>query len=88
MGLVGAGNDGHSNLTYTFGLMTTSLSDPRARFSALYRSISDGTAAASQSLSSLDFDHEDGRKAVDHIVEKLNEMQKKFSNALRYTQVS
>lgn len=62
--------------------MNTSLSDPRARFSALYRSISDGIAAASQSVSSLDFDHEDGRKAVDHIVEKLNEMQKKFSREL------
>lgn len=62
--------------------MTTSLSDPRARFSALYRSISDGIAAASQSLSSLDFDHEDGRKAVDHIVGKLDEMQQKFSSEL------
>ena len=62
--------------------MTTSLSDPRARFSALYQSISDGIAAASQSISSLDFDHEDGRKAVDHIVGKLDEMQKKFSSEL------
>lgn len=62
--------------------MTTSLSDARARFSALYRSISDGIAAASQNLSGLNFDHEDGRKAVDHIVGKLDEMQKKLSSEL------
>lgn len=59
-----------------------SLSDPRTRFSAIYRSISDDITAASQSISSLDFDHEDGRKAVDHIVAKLDEMQKKFSSEL------
>lgn len=64
--------------------MSTSKSDPRARFSALYRSISDGIAAASQSVSSLDFDHEDGRKVVDHIVGKLDVMQKKFSSELEY----
>lgn len=81
---MGTGNDGHGSLTHTFGFMTTSKSDPRARFSALYRSISDGIAAASQSVSSLDFDHEDGRKAVDHIVGKLDEMQKKFSSELEY----
>lgn len=62
--------------------MTTSSNDPRARFSALYRSISDGIAATSQSVSSLDFDHEDGRKAVDHIVGRLDEMQKKFTKEL------
>ncbi len=62
--------------------MTTSLSDPRARFSAVYRNISNGIAAASQSVSSLDFDHEDGRKAVDHIVGKLDEMHNKFSSEL------
>lgn len=62
--------------------MTTSFSDPQARFSALYRSISDGIATASQSVSSLEFDHEDGRKAVDHIVGKLDEMQKRFLSEL------
>lgn len=67
---------------HTFRRMATSLSTPRARFSALYRSISDGIAAASQDVSSLEFDHEDGRKAVDHIVAKLDEMQKKFSREL------
>lgn len=59
-----------------------SFGDPRARFSAVYRNVSDGIAAASQSISSLDFDHEDGRKAIDHIVGKLDEMQKKFSGEL------
>lgn len=62
--------------------MTTPLSDPRARFTSLYRSISDGIAAASQGVSSLDFDHEDGRKAVDHIVGSLDEMQKQFTKEL------
>lgn len=79
---MGTGNDAYSSPTRIFGFMTTPLSDHRARFSTLYRSISDGIAAASQSLSNLDFHHEDGRKAVDHIVGKLDEMQKKFSSEL------
>lgn len=62
--------------------MKSPLQDPKTRFSELYRDISSGIETASHDILDLDVEHEDGRKAIDHIVEQLRGMQHKFDDEL------
>jgi hypothetical protein len=59
------------------------VTSPKQDFNCLYKDVSDSIAAATKEISGLKVDHQDGKKELTNMMEKLSSIQSRFDGELQ-----